>query len=189
MKREVGVVAYFWEKIRGYSWRELLLIELEAYLAWPFRALPSFLGYIPRYLVYKLLFKHLDSFCFIQPNVFFSHCHKISCGKNLVVNSNSYFHGLGGIEIGDYVLIGPNVVMSSGRHEYEKSNAPVMRQNITPMQITIGDGVWLGANVVVMPGVKIASGTIVGAGAVVTKSTEPNSIVAGVPAKKIGQRK
>lgn len=188
MTKTKNVVGYFLAKIRGYSISSLLLLELEAYLAWPFRLLPSFLGYVPRYIIYKLLFKRLDAFCFIQPNVFFSHCHNISCGKNFVVNSNSYFHGIGGIEIGDYVLIGPNVVISSGMHEYAKSRSPVALQKIVPKKITLEDGVWIGANVVVMPGVKIREGTIVGAGSVVTKSTEPYSVVAGVPAKKIKSR-
>lgn len=179
---------YFLSKIKGYGLGSLLLLELEAYLAWPFRALPSFLGFVPRYLIYKLLFKRLDSFCFIQPNVFFSHSYNISCGRNFVVNSNSYFHGIGGITIGDNVLIGPNVVISSGMHDYSESRAPVSRQKIVPKRIVIGDGVWIGANVVVMPGVTIAEGTVVGAGAVVTKSTKSFTVVAGVPAKKIKSR-
>lgn len=188
MSKTKSVIGYFLDKMQGYSLLSLFRLELEAYLAWPFRSLPSFLGYIPRYMVYKLLFRKLDSFCFIQPNVFFSHCHKISCGRNFVVNSNSYFHGIGGITIGDYVLIGPNVVISSGMHEYTKSRLPVALQRIVPKQIRIGNGVWIGANVVVMPGVTISDGTIVGAGSVVTKSTEPYSVVAGVPAKKIKSR-
>lgn len=188
MTKTKSVVRYFLGKIQGYSITSLLRLELEAYLAWPFRSLPSFLGYVPRYIIYKLLFRQLDSFCFIQPNVFFSHCHNIKCGRNFVVNSNSYFHGIGGIEIGDYVLIGPNAVLSSGMHEYSKSREPVATQKIIPKKIVIEDGVWIGANVVVMPGVTISEGTIVGAGSVVTKSTEPYSVVAGVPAKKIKMR-
>ena len=82
MSESKSVMGYFIDKIRGYRVASLLKLELEAYLAWPFRSLPSFLGYIPRYIIYKFLFKRLDSFCFIQPNVFFSHCHNISCGRN-----------------------------------------------------------------------------------------------------------
>jgi maltose O-acetyltransferase len=182
-----NVFQYFLEKLKNYNWKELFFLELEAYLSWPFRSLPSFLGYITRFLVYKLLFKELKSFCFIQPNVFFSHCHNIRCGKNFIVNSHSYFHGLGGIEIGDYVLIGPNVVVSSGRHEI-LGRKYVMLQNITPQKIVIGDGVWIGANAVIMPGVTLAKGTVVGAGAVVTKSTQAFSVVVGVPAKRMKTR-
>jgi maltose O-acetyltransferase len=180
---------YVSDKLKEYSFKKLFLLEIEAYLAWPFRQLPSLLGYIPRFLIYKLLFKRLDSFCFIQPNVYFSHCFNISCGKNFVVNSNSYFHAFGGIEIGDYVLIGPNVVISSGRHEYSNLKEPVMIQPISPAKIVIEDEVWIGANAVIMPGVTLGKGTVVGAGSVVTKSTEPFSIIVGVPAKKIKDRR
>jgi len=188
MKDPKNIIEYFLGKTVDYSIGELLQLEIESYLGWIVRGLPSFLGYFPRYLVYKLLFKKLDSFCFIQPNVFFSHTFRITCGKGLIVNSNTYFHALGGIEIGDNVLIGPNVVISSGEHGYKEGRKPVMWQKITPKKIIIERGVWLGANVVVMPGVIIAEGTIVGAGAIVTKSTKPFTIVAGVPAKKIGDR-
>ncbi|HCC84750.1 MAG TPA: acetyltransferase [Candidatus Pacebacteria bacterium] len=179
---------YLLIKIKSYSLLELIRLEFEAYLTWVFRSFPSFSGYIPRFLIYKILFKKLDSFCFIQPNVYFSYCHKISCGKNFVVNSNSYFHGIGGIEIGDSVLIGPNVVISSGMHQYSDLETPVTLQKITPKKIIIEDGVWIGANVVIMPGIRLSKGTVVGAGSVVTKSTEAYSVVVGIPAKKIKSR-
>jgi maltose O-acetyltransferase len=55
--------------------------------------------------------------------------------------------------------------------------------------VIIEDDVWIGARVIILPGVKIGKGSIVGAGAVVTKDVEPYSIVAGVPAKLIRKRK
>lgn len=189
MKDSKNFITYFFSKIKEYSFKELFLLEWESLLSWFARNLPGFFGFTTRYLVYKILFKKLSSFCFIQPNVYFSHCHNISCGKNFIVNSNSYFHGLGQIEIGDYVLIGPNAVISSGQHQYIDPFTPVMFQKIKPKKIIIGDNVWIGANVVIMPGVTVAKGTIVGAGAIVTKSTEPYSVVAGVPAKVIKYRK
>lgn len=188
MKLPQNVLEYFLVKLRGYDLRRLVFLEFEAYLAWPVRGLPSFLGFILRFLVYKFLFKELSSFCFIQPNVYFSHCYNIRCGKNFIVNSNSYFHGIGGIDIGDYVLIGPNVVISSGMHSYTDPKLPVAVQEVIPKKITIGDGVWIGANVVIMPGTTLGKGTVVGAGSVVTKSTEPYSVVVGVPARKIKSR-
>jgi acetyltransferase-like isoleucine patch superfamily enzyme len=180
--------AYLWWKLRQYHLRDLLYLELESYLGWICRSWPSWLGYIPRALLCKLFFRRLAGFCFIQPNVFITHSWNIVCGRGLVVNSNTYIHGLGGVVFGDDVLIGPNVVISSGEHQYRGGRMPIKLQPITPKQITIGDGVWIGANAVIMPGITLASGTIVGAGAVVTKSTQPFTIVAGVPAKQIGTR-
>lgn len=188
MKHRESTLAYIRWKLRDYGIGEVLRLELESYLGWLFRSWPSWLGYIPRALVCKILFRNLAGFCFIQPNVIMSHMWQISCGRGLVVNSNTYFHGIGGITIGDDVLIGPNVVISSGEHQYRTGRMPVKLQPIVPKRITIGDGVWIGANAVIMPGITLAEGTIVGAGAVVTKSTQPYTIVAGVPAKQIGSR-
>lgn len=184
----MSTIEYLKTKARVYSIWELILLESEAYLTWPFRGLPSFLGFITRFLVYKLFFKRLDSFCVIQPNVFVVHCFRVECGRNLAVNSNTYINAVGGVEIGNDVLIGANVVVSSGEHQYKDPKKPVTLQKIMPKKITIGNGVWIGANVVIMPGVTLAEGTVVGAGAVVTKSTEPFSVVAGVPARKIRER-
>ncbi|MBU3935475.1 acyltransferase [Patescibacteria group bacterium] len=184
----MSTIEYLKTKAKVYFLWELILLELEAYFVWPFRGLPSFLGFLTRFLVYKIFFKRLDSFCVIQPNVFFVHCFRIECGKNFAVNSNTYINAVGGVEIGDDVLIGANVVISSGEHQYKDAKTPVTLQKIVPKKITIGNGVWIGANVVVMPGVTLAEGTVVGAGAVVTKSTEPFCVVVGVPAKKIKSR-
>lgn len=181
-------VDYFSNKVSVYSFRELVLLELESYLSWIFRQWPSFLGFIPRFLISKIFFKKLGSFCVIQPNVYIVHGFRIKCGSNFAVNSNTYINAVGGLEIGDNVLLGPNVVISSGEHQYTDKKIPVTLQKIIHKKIKIEDGVWIGANAVIMPGVTLAEGTVVGAGAVVTKSTEPYIIVGGVPAKKIKNR-
>jgi acetyltransferase-like isoleucine patch superfamily enzyme len=181
-------INFFSKKIAVYSIKELVWLELEAYLGWFFRSWPSFLGFIPRFIVCKLFFKKLSSFCVIQPNVYIVHGFRIKCGSNFAVNSNTYINAVGGLEIGNNVLLGPNIVISSGEHQYTDKKLPVMLQKIVHKKIIIEDGVWIGANAVIMPGITLGEGTIVGAGAVVTKSTEPYSIVGGVPARKIKNR-
>lgn len=180
---------YFLAKIKSYGWGGLLMMEIESYLVGFFRNVPGMLGYVIRFCLYKMLFGKLDSFCVIQPNVFVVNCKKIECGRNLAINSNTYINAFGGVEIGDNVLMGPNIVISSGEHQYMESRLPATLQPIKKRKIVIGDGVWIGANAVIMPGVVLAEGTVVGAGAVVTKSTEPFSVVAGVPARKIRDRR
>jgi len=181
-------ISYFKTKAKVYTVWELILLELESYIFWMFRSIPSFLGFIPRYLLCRLFFKRLKSFCVIQPNVFISHSFRIKCGKNFVVNSNTYINAVGGLIIGDNVLVGLNVVISSGEHQYQDKKIPVTLQKIINKKIIIKDDVWIGANAVIMPGVTLETGTVVGAGAVVTKSTEPYSVVVGVPAKRIKSR-
>lgn len=179
---------YLTSKLGSYGFVGLVSMELESYAMWLFRGVPGVLGYLTRYLLYKALFGKLDSLCVIQPNVFFVNCRRIRCGRNFAVNSNTYINAVGGVDIGDDVLFGPNVVISSGEHQYSSEKTPVTLQPIVRKKIIIGNGVWIGANAVIMPGVTLGEGTVVGAGSIVTKPTEPFSVVVGVPAKKIRSR-
>jgi lipopolysaccharide O-acetyltransferase len=107
--------------------------------------------------------------------------------------SNSYLH----IGVQSSVVIGKNVLVASGVYisdhshgaysNFESSDpfiAPVHRK-LFAAPIVIGDNVWLGEKVAILPGVRVGNGVIVGAGAVVTKDVPDYSIVAGVPAKVI----
>ncbi len=96
------------------------------------------------------------------------------------VMKGCYVQGKGGIEIGDYSQIAPNVVIVSANHDIYDS-----RKHIEA-KVTIGKYCWLGAGCKIMPGVTLGDFTIVGAGAVVTKSfPEGHCIIGGVPAKQI----
>ena len=95
----------------------------------------------------------------------------------------------GEIIIGDDVLIAAGCVLRASNHEYRDPSRPVKSQGHTGGRIVIGNDVWLGANVVIVPDVRIGDHVIVGAGAVVTREVEPWAIVGGVPAHVIGNRK
>lgn len=95
---------------------------------------------------------------------------------------------LGGVTVGDLVAVGPNAVIVSSNHTWNDPSRPILLQGHVAGPVVIGNDVWIGANAVVLPNVTIADGTVVAAGAVVTKDTTPKSIVAGVPARKIGVR-
>ena len=114
---------------------------------------------------------------------------EISIGKNLSINTNVQIGASGGrITIGDDVLIGPNVVLRAADHGLLRS-MEINRQPHSGGTIVIEDDVWIGSNVVVLKNVRLAKGTVVAAGAVVTRDTEPYSIVGGIPAKKISERR
>jgi len=93
----------------------------------------------------------------------------------------------GKITIGTHVIIGPNVVIRCANHLISR-DSPIYHQAHAYGEVIIEDDVWIGSNAVIVSGVALATGTVVGAGAVVTKSTTPYSIVGGVPARKIGER-
>src|SRR5262249_51265726 len=124
----------------------------------------------------------------IMPGVRMTHTYGIRAGRNFGVNSGSYLDGRGGITFGDHVLIGPNVVILSSSHRWDDPTLPIVEQGHRFLPTTIGDHAWIGANASINAGVRIAEGTVVGAGAVVAGDTEPYTIVAGVPARQIGVR-
>lgn len=103
----------------------------------------------------------------------------IKVGKGVFINSGCCFQDQGGIEIGDNTLIGQQVVIATLNHDF----LPEKRGNMTPSPVKIGKNVWIGAHATILPGITIGDGSIIAAGAVVTKNVPENVIVAGVPAK------
>ena len=108
---------------------------------------------------------------------------KISIGKNTSIGHRATFDGRGGILIGNNVNISSEVMIWTWQHDY---NSEFFK--ITSDPVIIKDYSWISARAILLPGVTVAEGCVIAAGAVLTKSTEPYSIYAGVPAKKIGER-
>lgn len=94
----------------------------------------------------------------------------------------------GRIEVGSCTAIGPGTVVRAANHRFERRDMPIMRQGHVPGVVVIEDDVWIGANCVVTPDVRIGRGAVVGAGAVVTRDVAPFAVVGGVPARPIGTR-
>ncbi len=112
----------------------------------------------------------------------------LQIGNDCSINSNVRIDAAAGrIVIGNGVMIAANVVMRAANHGMRREQ-PMHFQRSTGGQIVVEDDVWIGSNSVITSDVTVAHGTVVGAGSVVTRSTEPYSIVAGVPARKIGER-
>ncbi len=102
-------------------------------------------------------------------------------GRNVFINAGCRFQDQGGIFIGDRTLIGHNAVITTINHCLDVKK----RANMIPQSVRIGSDVWFGANVTVLPGVNIGDGTVIAAGAVVTKDIPSRTVAAGVPAKVI----
>lgn len=134
-----------------------------------------------RRIMAALIGKPLDeSFSIFPP--FYTDCGlNITIGKQTFINMGCTFQDWGGIEIGDGCLIGHNCTICTVNH----SQNPDHRGDMTCSAVRIGNKVWIGANVTILPGVSIGDGAIIAAGAVVTKDVEPDTIVGGVPAKRI----
>ncbi len=101
-------------------------------------------------------------------------------GKNIVVNFNANFVDDGDIFIGDDTMIGPNVSVITALHPVSPRLRAAKIQYNKPVRI--GRNVWLGAGAIILPGVTVGDNSIVGAGSVVTRDVEENTIVVGNPA-------
>ena len=96
----------------------------------------------------------------------------------------------GPITIGKDVMMGPEVIVYTSSHAHSRTDISMMKQGFEePRPVTIGNDVWIGRRAMIMPGVAIGDGCIIAAGAVVTRSTPPYTIIAGVPAKVVKSRK
>lgn len=108
----------------------------------------------------------------------------LSIGQRVSISRGCQLICDGGLTIGDDVAIGPNTIILTTEHGFDRLDLPIKQQPLVLSPVTIGNDVWIGANVTVLAGVSIADGVIVAAGAVVTRDVEtPRAIVAGVPAR------
>ena len=112
----------------------------------------------------------------------------IKIGNNVGLNARVYLGGQGGIEIGENVIIGPDVKIFSENHIFEKMEMPIKDQGETRKGVKIGNDCWLGSNSIILDGVDLGDGCVVAAGSVVTKSFTENLVIGGIPAKIIKKR-
>ena len=109
---------------------------------------------------------------------------QVSLGNESGIGENARI--CGNVQIGDYVMMGPECMMYTANHEAMRTDIPMCRQGTAPERpIRIGNDVWIGARVTILPGVTIGNGCIIGAGAVVTKDIPDYAVAAGVPARVI----
>lgn len=106
-----------------------------------------------------------------------------SLGEHSTINARCRLDARGGLQIGRNVSVSDDCRLITADHDPRD-----VRFSGRLKGIVIEDHVWLGTSVIVLPGVRLGQGCVVGAGAVVTKDVEPFAIVAGNPAKKIGDR-
>jgi acetyltransferase-like isoleucine patch superfamily enzyme len=159
---------------------------------------------------YKIiLFAYLKLYRLIHSSRSYSIFHQLSqCGMNTIIDDGVIANRPENITIGSRVFIGKRVILDaygkinigddcsiaadckiiSGNHNFEDINTLINKQGYKISEVSIGDNVWLGFNVLIMPGVNIGSGSIIGAGSIVTKSFPKNSIIAGNPASLLKKR-
>ncbi|MBE6981891.1 MAG: CatB-related O-acetyltransferase [Ruminococcaceae bacterium] len=134
----------------------------------------------------KLMLRHCGKKVNIEYNAVFSP--KVSLGDYSGIGVNAKIYG--SCTIGDYVMMGEDCTVITRNHRYDRTDIPMMHQGFEEEKpVTIGNDVWIGDRVTILPGVQIGDGCVIAAGAVVTKSIPPYAIAAGVPAKVIRFRR
>lgn len=173
--------------ISSLRWKikEKVLLE---YYHWKMFILMQIPGQIGSFIRKKLLgFGKYGKNVFIMHHAWFKMCKNITIGDDVRIHPMTYIDASGGLEIGSHIGISPGVQIYTQNHGIRRDEL-YYTQPYRLGKVVIEDDCWIGAGAIIIAGVTIRKGTIVAAGAVVTKDTEQYSIVGGVPAKKIGER-
>ena len=135
-----------------------------------------------RNLFSQLIKKEVDEHFLLIPPFYTAGGQEINVGRNVFINQNCTFYDLGGLDIGDDVMIGPNVSLITSGHPIE----PSLRHSITiGNPIVIKRNAWIAANATIIGGVTVGENSVVAAGSVVTKDVPSNTVVGGNPARVI----
>nr|WP_210119173.1 acyltransferase [Treponema parvum] len=153
-----------------------------------YKMLNSIIMWLPFYYIRllwgKAIIKCFGKNIYLSRNIAFLNPRNISIGNNCVLNSGIILDGRGAaLRIGNNVDIAQDVNVWTQEHDTMSCD-----HRLHSAAVIINANVWIASRAIILPGVTIGEGAVIAAGAVVTKNVEPFSIVAGVPAKKIGMR-
>lgn len=163
---------------------------LKLFLVVSYEAIMRCLFALPRYRFLnrlKSLFLRING-AVIGERVIFYPGIWIAPGRNLVLGDDVdlawgvLIDSVGGVTIGDRTLVGFGTKIFSRNHVVPPQRGPIFASGHTNRPVIIGKDVWLGANVIVLPGRTIGDGAVVGAGSVITKDVPPYTVVGGNPA-------
>ncbi|WP_226574244.1 sugar O-acetyltransferase [Acuticoccus sediminis] len=135
-----------------------------------------------RALLGEIIGRPVDDSVLLLPPFFATGGRNTAIGRNVFINQNCTLYDLGGVTIGDEVMIGPNVSIITSGHPVE----PAGRRSVTVAEpIVIGRNVWIAAGATIIGGVTIGENSVVAAGAVVTRDVPANALAGGNPARVI----
>jgi maltose O-acetyltransferase len=148
----------------------------------PGSSMPYSLGakYIRRFFC-KMIFKRMGRNVNIENGAFFSSGREIEIGDNSGLGQDCRVTGP--LIIGNDVMMGPDVMIFTQNHGFDRLDIPMSKQTGEKRAVVIKDDVWIAARVIILPGITVNRGAILAAGAVVTKDVPEYAIVGGNPAK------
>lgn len=166
---------HYWEKLFRKGWQRYMLFHISL--------VPS---HHLRRFVYKALGAEIGKNVVFHFRTEIRSIHKLKIGKGTIIGDNALLDARSGLTLGENVNISSNVSLYTYQHDHRDPYFRCTSDNTKP--IIIGNRVWLGSNVTVLPGIDIGEGAVCCAGCVVTKDVEPYAVVAGIPAKKVNER-
>jgi acetyltransferase-like isoleucine patch superfamily enzyme len=178
--------------------------SLKKFLCFPLKVVEHFLryggtrfvifniSYIPSCHFRKLLYKGLGVKMGKNVTIHFRAelraPEKLSLGDGAIIGDNAILDARRGLTIGRNVNLSSNVSIYTLQHDHRDPYFGLPSEDKLKLSVEIDDRAWLGANVIVLPGVHIGEGAVCCAGCVVTKDVEPFAVVAGIPARKVNER-
>ena len=145
------------------------------------------LGFALRRLLARRLFAECGDELNLHGRVSFGSGRNIHAANNVGIGQGTVFNGRGDVHLGAHLTMGPRCTFITGDHEV-RSVRPLREQQSSQQPIRVGEDVYLGAHVILLPGVTVRDGAVVGAGSVVSRDVDAYTIVAGNPIRVIGQR-
>jgi len=153
------------------------------------RNIPGEYGFILRRRVLRQFWAVEPEEVRVHEGFRFRNIERITLGKRVNVGVDSFIQAGGGVDIGDFTILGPGVRIWTQNHVSSDPTVPIQDQGAEYKPVKIGRDVWIGANAFVMPGAELGDGVVVAACAVVgAKKYPPYKILAGNPARVIGTR-
>jgi len=145
------------------------------------------MSYFVRRIIVKLIFKKCGLDVIIKSKAYFGKGNSVVMGNRSQLGNNCKVES--DLIMGDDVVMGPDVIIMSSAHAFEQLDVTINRQGSLPRRpVTIGNDVWIGTRVIILPGVTIGDKAVIGAASVVTKDVPPRGIAVGNPAKVIRYR-
>jgi acetyltransferase-like isoleucine patch superfamily enzyme len=143
--------------------------------------------------VFRYLFAECGENVRFDPSSSYFSYSNIRIGKNVFIGGQAWFScSHGNITIGSFVMFGPGVKVLGGNHRYSVVGTPMFEDDDKHWGddpgVNIGSDVWVGANAIILPGVRVGNGAVIAAGSVVNRDVPAFSLVAGVPAKIVKKR-
>ncbi len=158
--------------------------DFTAYYLYRVSQTPS--HHVRNYIYRSICGMHIDDKAVIYYGAEIRMPSNIRIGKGSIIGDNSILDGRNGIMIGDNVVFASNVRIWTEQHDHRDPWFRCETQEHGP--VVIDDRVWVGSHTIILHSVHIGEGAVVAAGAVVTHDVPPYTIVAGIPAKKVGER-